>query len=117
VKLRFRERADYHFRLVAYQGDHVLETYKKQFPVAAQLPEGARLELNESFLKKLAEDGGGSYFREDEASRLPELFSEKNSRKVTVEETPLAEAGPWFLLLVLALLAGEWILRRKFNLF
>ena len=117
VKLRFRERADYNFRLVAYQGDRVLETYKKHFPVAAQLPEGARLEPDELFLKKLAEDGGGSYFREDEASRFPELFSEKNARKVTVKEVALAEAGPWFLLVFLGLLAGEWILRRKFNLF
>jgi uncharacterized membrane protein len=117
VKLRFRERGDDNFRLVAYQGTRVLETYEKNFSVAAQLPEGARLEPDELFLKKLAEDGNGSYFSEADASQLPELFSAKNARKVTIKEVPLAEAGPWFLLIFLAVLAGEWMLRRKFNLF
>jgi uncharacterized membrane protein len=117
VKLRFHERGDYNFRLVAYQGGRVLETYEKNFPVAPQAAEGSRLEVDDLFLKKLAESGGGAYFRENEAGRLPARFAVNNSHKVTVEESSLAEAGPWFLLVFLAVLVFEWILRRKLGLF
>jgi len=117
AKVRFHERGDYNFRLVAYQGGRVLETYEKNFPVALQVAEGSRLEVDEVFLKKLAESGGGAYFREREANQLPARFSVKNSRKVTVEESSLAEAGLWFLFVFLAGLVCEWILRRKLGLF
>ena len=117
VKLRFHERGDYNFRLVAYQGGRVLETYEKNFPVAPQVAEGSRLEVDHLFLKKLAEAGGGAYFREHEAGQLPARFAVKNTRKVTVEESSLAEAGPWFLLGFLAVLVFEWVLRRKLGLF
>ena len=38
-------------------------------------------------------------------------------RKVMVEESSLVEAGPWFVLVFLAVLVLEWTLRRKVNLF
>ena len=117
VKVRFHERGDYNFRLVAYQGGGVLETYEKNFPVAPQVAEGSRLEVDEVFLKKLADSGGGAYFRESEATQLPARFAVKTARKVTVEESSLAEAGPWFFLVFLLVLVGEWILRRKLGLF
>ncbi len=117
VKVRFHERGEYNFRLVAYQGGRVLETYEKNFPVAPQVAEGSRLELDEVFLKRLAESGGGAYYQEREASQLPARFAVKNTRKVTVEESSLAEAGPWFLLVFLAVLVMEWVLRRKLGLF
>ena len=117
VKLRFHDRGDYNFRLVAYQGGRVLETYEKNFPVEPQVAEGSRLEVDHLFLKKLAETGGGAYFRESEAAQLPAQFTVKNSHKITVEESSLAEAGPWFLLVFLAGLVFEWILRRKLGLF
>ncbi|HTV42409.1 MAG TPA: glutamine amidotransferase [Candidatus Sulfotelmatobacter sp.] len=117
VKFRFRERGDYDFRLVAFQGGRELETYEKNFPVAPLLPEGSRLEVDELGLKKLAESGGGAYFREDEAKQLPARLTKINSHQVTVEESSLAEAGPWFLLAFLSVLVFEWILRRRLNLF
>jgi hypothetical protein len=117
VKLRFHERDDYNFRLVAYQGGRVLETYEKNFPVAPQVAEGSRLEVDDLFLKKLAEADDGAYFRESEASQLPARFAVNSSRKIMVEESSLAEAGPWFLLVFLGALVFEWILRRKLGLF
>ncbi len=117
VKLRFHERGNYNFRLVAYQSGRVLETYEKNFPVAPQVAEGSRLEVDDLFLKKLAEAGGGVYFRESDAGQLPAQFKVNNSHPVTVEETSLAEAGPWFVLVFLGLLVFEWILRRKLGLF
>ena len=117
VKLRFHERGDYSFRLVAYQGGRVLETYEKNFSVAPQVAEGSRLEVDGLFLKKLAVTGGGAYFPEREANQLPARFAVKSSQSVIVEESSLAEAGPWFLLVFLVVLVFEWILRRKLGLF
>jgi uncharacterized membrane protein len=117
VKPRFRDRGDYNFRLVAYQGERVLEAYEKSFPIAPRLDEGARLELDEVFLKNLAALGGGVYYREDEAGQFLERVASHPLRKVMVEESPLVEAGPWFVLVFLAALVLEWTLRRKVNLF
>ena len=117
VKLRFRERGDYLFRLVAYQGERVLDTCEKTFAVAPGLPEGSRLELDEPFLKQLAQNGGGSYYREGAARQFLERIRAGHTRKVTLEESSLVEAGPWFAAAFLMILIGEWILRRRINLF
>jgi hypothetical protein len=117
VRLRFRDRGDYGFRLVAYQGDRVLEAYEKTFPIAPRLDEGSRLELDEVFLKRLAGLGGGVYYREAEAGQFLERVASRPLRKVVVEESSLVEAGPWFVLVFLAVLVLEWTLRRKANLF
>lgn len=117
VKLRFRERGEYAFRLVAYRSERVLETYEKVLPIGPRLAEGSRLELDEPFLKQLAERGGGAYFREAEASQLLERLAGKHARKTTVQESSLVEAGPWFVVAFLAVLVAEWILRRKMSLF
>jgi hypothetical protein len=117
VRPRFRDRGDYDFRLVASQGDRVLETYEKNFAIAPLVEEGSRLELDEVFLKRLAGLGGGVYLRESEAGQFPEQAAGGHLRKVAVEESSLVEAGPWFVVVFLAVLVVEWTLRRKFNLF
>jgi hypothetical protein len=117
VRPRFRDRGDYDFRLVAYQGERVLEAYEKTFPIAPRLEEGSRLELDEVFLKRLAALGGGVYLRESDAAQFPERVASRPLRRIAVEESSLIEAGPWFVLVFLAVLALEWTLRRKFNLF
>jgi uncharacterized membrane protein len=88
AKLRFRERGEHVFRLVAYQNDRVLETYEKDLAIAPLLSEGSRLELDEPFLQQLAQRGGGAYFRETDADQLLQRM-----------------------------LVCEWILRRKTGLF
>jgi hypothetical protein len=105
------------FRLVAYQNERVLDTYEKNLAIAPLLSEGSRLELDEPFLQQLAQRGGGAYFRETEADQLLQRLGGKHARKVTLQESSLVEAGPWFLLALLALLVYEWLLRRKMSLF
>jgi hypothetical protein len=116
VQWRFKERGEYVFRLVAYQGENVLESYEKTQPVAPLLAEGSRLELDEEGLKKLAEKGGGMFLRESEAGQLAKNLAARLWQKTTLSEMPLAQAGPWFVLIVLGLLASEWWMRRKMNL-
>ena len=117
LKLRFRERGEYGLRLTAYQGERVLETYEKDFLVAPLVAEGSRLEVDEAFLKLIATRGGGVYLREAEADGLAARFTKQHTRRLTVQESSIVEAGPWFAGVFLGLLVIEWIVRRKMGLF
>jgi uncharacterized membrane protein len=116
INLRFRQRGEDSLRLVAYRSDRVLETYEKTFVVAPLAPEGSRLELDETFLARLAERGGGIFVRERDAGRIVEGLGTGLSDKTVLLESSLAEAGPWFFLTVLVVLLLEWSLRRSMNL-
>lgn len=116
VQMRFGERGTYDFRLSAYEGEQLLEVYEKEIPVEALLPEGSRLEVNVGDLARLAERSGGSYVGEAEAAGLGNDFVARLGERSVAKELPLAQAGPYFALLVLALLALEWWLRRRSNL-
>ena len=116
AQCRLKERGEYAFRLVAYQGDQVLETYEKILPVAPPLAEGSRLELDADMLRKLAEKTGGNYFHETQAAEIGKTLASRFLEKSITTETPLVTAGPPFAVLVLALCLIEWWLRRKANL-
>ena len=116
AQCRFKERGEYGFRLVAYQGEAVLDSYEKAVPVAPPLAEGSRLELDEEALKKLAEKTGGAYFHESQADEIGKTLAARFLEKAITTETPLVTAGPYFALVVLALCVTEWWLRRKVNL-
>ncbi len=117
AKLLLRERGEYFFRLVAYQNERVLESFEKTLAVAPLLSEGSRLEVDQPFLQQLAQRGGGACFRETDADQLLQRLGGKHNRRVTVQESSLVEAGPWFLAGFLVLLVFEWFLRRKMGLF
>ena len=116
VQCRFKERGEYGFRLVAYQGEAVVDSYEKMVPVAPPLAEGSRLELDEEALKKLAERSGGAYFHETQADEIGKTLAARFLEKSITTETPLVTTGPYFAVLVLALCGIEWWLRRKVNL-
>lgn len=116
VQMRFGERGTYDFRLSAYEGEQLLEVYEKEIPVEALLPEGSRLEVDSGHLRRLAERSGGTYVGEAEAAALGKDFAARMGERTVAKELPLAQVGPYFALLVLALLALEWWLRRRSNL-
>lgn len=116
VSMRFKRRGEVVFRLTASDGTHLLDTYEKTLNVAPLHEEGAQLELNEAFLKALAEQGAGFYAREDTPESLLRYLQAQVVRKSRVTETSLCRSGPWFILLILALLVIEWTLRRRRNL-
>jgi uncharacterized membrane protein len=117
VKMQFRERGEYVFRVVAYQGDRVVDTYEKTLPIAPLLAEGAHLELDGAYLKKLAEKGGGGYIPEAHVDQYVRKLATGLWQKTVTIEAPLAEKGPWYAITILILLVIEWIVRRRLNLF
>ncbi len=116
VKVRFEESGEYRVRLVAYRADAVAETYEKTFRVSRPDREGAALAIDHGALERLARQTGGRYWREAEVDAfIRELESGIRRDRVTAEVS-LIHGGPWFLMLVLALLIAEWALRRRMNL-
>ena len=117
TKVRLRERGEYGFKLVAYRGENILESYEKILRVAPMLDEGAHLELDEAFLTKLAERGSGAYYKEEESDALVKRITSGLWRKVVAVEASLVQTGPYYALLFVIILIVEWIMRRKMNLF
>jgi uncharacterized membrane protein len=71
--------------------------------------------LNEAWLRRLASNSGGRYVRPNEASRIEEWL-----QKTAPATTPPVPRDlwhePWAFALIIALLCGEWILRRRWGL-
>jgi uncharacterized membrane protein len=117
VRAQFHERGEYQFRIVVYQGEQVAETYEKVLLIAPRVPEGAHLELDDAYLRQLAEKGGGTYVHEREAEAFVKKLVAGVGQKTVVLESPLAEHGPWYAGILLLALVFEWLLRRRMNLF
>ena len=64
------------------------------------------------FLQKLAQETGGNYYTVSDVERLPEEILYTQSQTSVIEVLDLWDM-PFNLLLLMALLFGEWILRRR----
>jgi hypothetical protein len=71
--------------------------------------------LNDGFLRRLARASGGEYLPAGDAGRLPSLLLSSAPRALEPERRDLWHE-PWAFALVVALLSGEWILRRRWGL-
>ena len=117
IRMVFTQRGTYRFRLVAYEGENAVETYEKSLFIAPRLDEGANLEVDEPFLRELAERGGGLFVRETGIDELAERLAERNQGRMIVSETSLVHGSPVFFILFLLVLVAEWTIRRWMNLF
>ncbi|MEI7729015.1 MAG: glutamine amidotransferase [Verrucomicrobiota bacterium] len=116
AKVRLKERGNYFFKLTAMRGENVLETYEKVLRIAPLVDEGAHLDMDEAFLKKLTERGSGAFYRETETDQFVKRVSTGFGRKKISVEASLAQAGPWFAFIFILILLAEWIMRRRMNL-
>ena len=71
-------------------------------------------EQNKELLEKLAEETGGKYWKPEDAKKLPTEISFSEAG-ITTRETYDLWNMPFFFLLLLAMRAGEWLLRRKWG--
>ncbi len=116
VKFLFRNRGEYKFRLTVYSEEGTSENYEKTFSVTSMLSEGADLGLDENFLTKMAENGGGRYYSEEMIDNLLKDMGEKVFSSKTTVEISLIHKTPYFFFIILTLLIIEWSIRRKLNL-
>ncbi len=71
--------------------------------------------LNEGFLRRIARASGGRYVRAADASRIVASLQSSVPKDAAPERRDLWHE-PWAFALVVALLGGEWILRRRWGL-
>jgi hypothetical protein len=69
-------------------------------------------EMRTSLLNRVAEETGGHFFTPASASALPEAISYSGRGVTVVEERDLWDM-PVILMLLLTLIAAEWMFRRK----
>ncbi len=116
VRMLLNKRADYTFRLSAYDESGLVETIEQTVRAEPLLVEGSNLEVDEDFLRRLAARGGGTYLHEDKAKDLLKHITSSQGRKTLISERPLIGSGPWFFTAAIILLLFEWILRRRMNM-
>lgn len=117
IRMTFGPRGLYQFHLAANQGNNLLESYTKSLPVSPLLDEGAKLALDRQALERLAKLNGGIYVDETELNALVKNLSNSQLNQTMSSELSLVSGTPWFAFVFLAVLIGEWIVRRRMNLF
>lgn len=107
------EEGLYHVEVSAYTaGDRFLGESRSAFFVEPSKREFANAQLQAPLLKRIAEISGGKYYDLDEANRLPDEISVRQSTYSKLVEYDLWDMPLLFLLLVL-ILSAEWYVRRS----
>jgi hypothetical protein len=97
------------------KGDRELPL-RVSFEVGSQLvSELAELSINEELLKRIADESGGKYLREEFSAQLREMVASLETGRVVETETVLWQSYWWFSA-VLSLLSLEWFLRKRLGL-
>ena len=71
--------------------------------------------LNEAVLRRLSAETNGRYVNADEADDLPSLLRDSRADAGTPEQRDLWHNG-WSLVMIIGLLAAEWVMRRRAGL-
>jgi uncharacterized membrane protein len=110
------ERAGlYRVRAEARRGTTPLGSADRWFYVGGSDRELTDPRLNEGVLQRLARGSGGRYARPDDLGQLASWLERSAPGPAAPERRDLWHQ-PWAFALLLAILSGEWILRRRWGL-
>lgn len=102
----------YSVEILAYhRAGQFLGKAETAFFVEPSQAELANADLQAALLQRLAEITGGRYFPLDQSQDLPDAITVARSSFAKLTEHDIWDA-PIFFLLIVALLAGEWFIRR-----
>lgn len=104
----------YHIEVTAHRQQEMLGTDTALFHREDGVAENFHPEQNRELLQKIAEQTGGRYWTLDDVAKLPSEISFSEAGITTRETKDLWDLPAVFLLL-LALKAAEWLLRRKWG--
>ncbi|MGE3955669.1 MAG: CARDB domain-containing protein [Vicinamibacterales bacterium] len=96
-------------------GATLLGVADRWFYVGGTDPEYADPRLNQGYLRRLARQTAGQYASLDEVDRLLDALTSAAPQTLEPERRDLWHQ-PWAFLLVMGLLAAEWILRRTWGM-
>jgi len=113
--LRFDEPGVYRVNASAQSGATRPRNADRWFLVGGADLEMADPRLNEQVLQRIATASGGRYLAADQASELPSLLSAVEP-EVSAPQLQELWHNIWIFVVVMTLLAGEWVLRRRWGL-
>ena len=102
------------YRVESNAGDRDLSN-TTEFQVSDVEPEMANTDMQIERLRRIAELSGGKCLSMLELGRLSELLNLERYEKTHTTETPLWD-NAWIMLLLIALMGTEWIVRRRYDL-
>ena len=116
AKIPLPQRGDYTFRLSAYSGTNLVESYERALPVQPLIDEGASPELKEAYLRAIAARVHGIYTGESDLAPVETFLREQVVSQQATITLPLVNFKNVLALAIIALLIAEWLFRRKLNL-
>jgi hypothetical protein len=105
----------YRVHAEARRGSTMLGTADRWMYVGSADREFADPRLNEGFLRRVARSSGGRYVRAADAAKVPAWLEAAVPQRAAPERRDLWHE-PWAFALIVVLLSGEWILRRRWGL-
>jgi uncharacterized membrane protein len=105
----------YHVRVEASRGRQPLGESDRWMLVGGGDREFVDPKLNEAWLRRVSRATGGRYVRAKDAGRVASWLQETAAQRSDPERRDLWHQ-PWAMALVILLLSGEWILRRRWGL-
>jgi uncharacterized membrane protein len=116
AKIPLPQRGDYTFRLSAYTGASLAESYERELPVKPLLEEGASPELKDAYLHEIATRAKGVYAGENDLTTVKAFLREQVVSQQSYAVVPLVNFWNIFPIVVILILVAEWVLRRRLNL-
>jgi uncharacterized membrane protein len=101
--------------VIARRGEEEIGRQPLHFQRLDGVAENFHTEQNRPLLERLAEQTGGSYWRPQDLSRLPNEISYSEAG-ITIRETRELWNMPAVFLMIMLLRACEWLLRRKWGI-
>ncbi|MHC4874008.1 MAG: hypothetical protein ACYTFY_19335, partial [Planctomycetota bacterium] len=115
-EIPFLNRGEYGVSISALSSGKEVEKYEKVFNIAPALPEGSVLAVDKQSLKELADSAKGLYCDEKSIDKFSDKLNSRLEGEIIEKRVFIVSSGPWFFLIILCCLLGEWMLRRKSNL-
>jgi uncharacterized membrane protein len=115
VASRFDQAGVYRVEAIVSRGSAKVGMASRPVLVGGVDLEMTQPRLNESVLRRLSLETKGRYVAAEDAAELPSLLRESRVDAGTPEQRDLWHNG-WSLLTLIALLASEWVVRRRVGL-
>lgn len=113
--VRFEQPGVYMIAADVRRGSQPLGSATRPMLVGGADAELSEPRLNEAVLRRIAQSTGGRYVAAADTATLPGLLRESGRGKPPLEMRDLWNTG-WTLAAIVALLAAEWIVRRRMGL-
>jgi hypothetical protein len=115
VAARFDQQGVYKIDAIASRNGEPIGAASRPVLVGGVDLEMTQPRLNEAVLRRLAAESSGRYLSADQVGQLPSLLRESRAEAGTPEVRDLWHNG-WSLLIIVGLLAAEWVARRRVGL-